>query len=111
MNKKYSKTIGVLAFSALLLCGACTCGMMYDKYQVEKANRAYLLDFVHYCQKNEGLRQINPNKDYSKSSTHELKDIARFYIDQPDFGDVTSYDDILIIDDICGYKYDARMED
>lgn len=104
MRKNIIKIILVLGFSASFFCGSCACGYAYTSYQHNKAEREYLLDFIQYCQKNEGLRQIDPTKDYKKSSTHDLKEVAKFYLEQDDFADVTDYWDIKVIDGIVYNK-------
>lgn len=109
MKKNIIKSVVVLGFSATLLCGSCACGQAYTSYQHEKAERAYLLDFIHYCQGNEGLKQINLHKDYKKSSTHDLKNVARFYLEQDDFADVTDYWDVSVIDGIVYPQTDGRV--
>lgn len=88
------------AIAALALCGSFSTGYVFESMRIDKQERAYLLDFIHYCQKNEGLRQIDPNKDYSKASTHDLKTLAKFYLDQDNFADVTDYWSVPAIEDI-----------
>lgn len=102
--KKTIKTMGVCLFAALLFGGSFTAGRAYADYKVEKQEKAYLLDFLHYCQRNDGLRQIDPNKDYSKSSLHDLKTLSRFYLEQDSFADVSDYWDIKVIDGIVYHR-------
>lgn len=99
MNKTKKFVLGA-AIAALVFCGSCSVGYLYENVKIEQEERAYLLDFIHYCQNNEGLRQIDPNKDYSKSSTHDLKNLAKFYMRQDNFADVSDYWDIKVIDNI-----------
>lgn len=98
--KKICRVIGVAAFAALLFGGVLTSAFAYTAHQEEVNEREYLLDFIHYCQSNEGLRQIDPTKDYKKSSTHDLKKLAMFYLEQDNFADVSDYWDIKVIDGI-----------
>lgn len=102
--KKIIKTMGVCLFAALILGGSFTAGRAYTQHKIEKQEKAYLLDFLHYCQRNEGLRQIDPNKDYSKSSLHDLKTLSRFYLEQDSFADVSDYWDIKVIDGIVYHR-------
>lgn len=89
----------VVAIAILCVCGFIV-GFSYESYKVDKQERAYLLDFIHYCQGNEGLRQIDPSKDYTKSSTHDLKLLAKFYLNQDNFADVTDYWSVPTIESI-----------
>ena len=54
-------------------------------------DKEVLMDFIEYCKTCENLRQVNPAKDYTKASLHELKSAARFYEEQDDFADCTDY--------------------
>lgn len=99
MKKTKKLTLG-LAFATLVFCGCCSTGYIYESARIDKEQRTYLLDFIKYCQKNDGLRQINPNKDYSKSSTHDLKKLAEFYLMQDNFADVSDYWDVSVIESI-----------
>lgn len=74
----------------------------------EEWKRTELIKFIDYCKQNEGLRQIDPNKDYSRSSLHDLKTLTRFYLEQSCFDDVTDYDDIVEIDKIVGEDKGGR---
>lgn len=98
--KKTFKTVGVCLFAALIFAGSFTAGRAYTDCRVQQQEKEYLLDFIHYCQGNEGLRQIDPNKDYTKSSLHDLKTLSRFYLEQDSFADVSDYWDIRVIDGI-----------
>ncbi len=100
MKKNIIKAMAVCGFSALLLCGTFTAGRAYTQYKAETQDKEYLLDFLHYCQGNEGLRQIDPNKDYTKSSLHDLKKLAKFYLEQDNYADVSDYWDVSVIDEI-----------
>ena len=68
--------------------------------QDDSKDREALVDFIEYCKTCENLRQVNPAKDYTKSSLHELKSVARFYEDQEDFADCTDYQQQAEIDKI-----------
>lgn len=98
--KKTKDILLTFAFAAFVVCGSCSASYAYETHKKEQTERAYLLDFIHYCQGNEGLRQIDPKKDYSKSSTHDLKNIARFYLGQDNYADVSDYWDVRVIDKI-----------
>ena len=75
----------------------------------KEADRRLLIDFIEYCQKNKGLEQIDPNKDYKKSSLHDLKNIATYYVEQSCFYDVTDFDEQYKIDEIV-YHNDKNKE-
>lgn len=94
------KAIAVAAFMALFFGGLTATAFTYNEHKYEENEREYLLDFIHYCQGNDGLRQINPNKDYTKSSTHDLKKLARFYLEQDNYADVSDYWDVTVINGI-----------
>lgn len=98
--KKIKRYVLVVVMATLALGTIAGTAKVYGDYKFEQMNRAYLLDFIHYCQGNEGLRQINPSKDYTKSSTHDLKHLAKFYLEQDNFADVSDYWDIKVIDEI-----------
>lgn len=66
----------------------------------QKAERTELINFIEYCKTCENLRQVNPNKDYTKASLHELKSAAKFYVEQYDFADCTDYQNQKTIDNI-----------
>lgn len=63
-------------------------------------DKEVLFDFIEYCRTCENLRQVNPAKDYTKASLHELKSVARFYEEQDDFADCTDYPQQAEIDKI-----------
>lgn len=98
--KKVTKFIGVTAFAVLFFSGVTATAFAYTAHQHESLERDYLLDFIHYCQSNEGLIQIDPSKDYKKSSTHDLKKLAKFYLEQDNYADVSDYWDVKVIDEI-----------
>ena len=106
--KKTKKLVLGAAIAALVFCGSCSAGYLYENVKMEREDRAYLLDFIKYCQKNEGLRQIDPSKDYTKSSTHDLKVLVKFYLDQDNFADVTDYWSVPTIESITNNTH-ARM--
>ena len=68
-----------------------------------------LVDFIEYCRTCENLRQVNPAKDYTKASLHELKSAARFYEDQESFLDCTDYQQQAEVNKIIGRTYAARV--
>ena len=75
----------------------------------KEAARSFLIDFIEYCQKNKGLEQIDPNKDYRKSSLHDLRNMAAYYVEQSCFYDVTDFDEQYKIDEIV-YHNDKNKE-
>ena len=68
----------------------------------QDTERKELINFIEYCKTCENLRQVNPAKDYTKASIHELKSAARFYEEQEDFADCTDYPQQAEIDKIIG---------
>ena len=52
---------------------------------------------------------LDPNKDYTQATLHELKNAARFYEEQENFADCTDYQQQAKIDEIIGRTYAARM--
>lgn len=72
-------------------------------------DKEVLFDFIEYCRTCENLRQVNPAKDYTKASLHELKSAARFYEDQENFADCTDYQQQAEVNKIIGRTYAARM--
>ena len=68
--------------------------------EMNSKDREALVDFIEYCKTCENLRQVNPAKDYTKASLHELKSAARFYEDQENFADCTDYQQQAEIDKI-----------
>lgn len=105
------KAIAVAAFMALFFGGVTATAFAYNEHQCEKQERAYLLDFIHYCQGNEGLVQVDSTKDYTKSSTHDLKKLAKFYLEQDNYADVSDYWDITVIDGIVYPEAKGRIEE
>ena len=79
MKKSIKLVLVVAAIVALPLMAAGMQGVINDK--------EVLLDFIEYCKTCENLRQVNPAKDYTKASLHELKSAARFYEEQDDFAE------------------------
>lgn len=77
--------------------------------QSKSEEKSLLVDFIEYCKTCENLRQVDPNKDYTQATLHELKNAARFYEEQENFADCTDYQQQAKIDEIIGRTYDARM--
>lgn len=94
MKKSIKIALVVAAIVALPLMAAGT--------KDECREKQSLVDFIEYCRTCENLRQVNPAKDYTKASLHELKSAARFYEDQEDFADCTDYQQQEEIDKIIG---------
>ena len=92
MKKNIKSALVVAAISVLPIMVAGVRGAINDK--------EVLLDFIEYCKTCENLRQVNPAKDYTKASLHELKTVARFYEEQEDFADCTDYPQQAEIDKI-----------
>lgn len=92
MKKNIKSALVVAAIAVLPLMVAGMRGAINDK--------EVLLDFIEYCKTCENLRQVNPAKDYTKASLHELKSAARFYEEQEDFADCTDYPQQAEIDKI-----------
>ena len=101
MKKSIKSALVVAAIADLPLMVAGMRGAINDK--------EVLLDFIEYCKTCENLRQVNPAKDYTKSSLHELKTVARFYEEQEDFADCTDYPQQAEVNKIIGRTYAARM--
>lgn len=101
MKKSIKLALVVAAIVALPLMAA---GMQDDS-----KNKEVLIDFIEYCKTCENLRQVNPAKDYTKASLHELKSAARFYEEQEDFADCTDYQHQAEVNKIIGRTYNARM--
>lgn len=68
MKKSIKLVLVVVAIVVLPLMAAGMQGVINDK--------EVLLDFIEYCKTCENLRQVNPAKDYTKASLHELKSAA-----------------------------------
>jgi len=81
----------------------------YAHAHARETERKELIDFIQYCKTCENLRQVNPSKDFTKASLHELKSAARFYEGQEDFADCTDYQRQAKIDNIIGRTYSARI--
>lgn len=94
MKKSIKLVLVVAAIVALPLMAAGT--------QDDSKDKKALIDFIEYCKTCENLRQVNPAKDYTKASLHELKTVARFYEEQEDFADCTDYQHQAEIDKIIG---------
>lgn len=77
--------------------------------QSKSEEKSLLVDFIEYCKTCENLRQVDPNKDYTQATLHELKNAARFYEGQENFADCTDYQQQAKIDKIIGRTYAARM--
>lgn len=101
MKKSIKLVLVVAAIVALPLMAADMQDTINDK--------EVLMDFIEYCKTCENLRQVNPAKDYTKASLHELKSAARFYEEQENFADCTDYQHQAEVNKIIGRTYDARM--
>lgn len=101
MKKNIKSALVVAAIAVLPLMAAGMRGAINDK--------EVLLDFIEYCKTCENLRQVDPNKDYTKATLHELKNAARFYEEQENFADCTDYQQQAKIDEIIGRTYDAKV--
>ena len=101
MKKSIKLVLVVAAIVALPLMAAGMQGVINDK--------EVLLDFIEYCKTCENLRQVDPNKDYTQATLHELKNAARFYEEQENFADCTDYQQQAKIDEIIGRTYDAKV--
>lgn len=77
--------------------------------QSKSEEKSLLVNFIEYCKTCENLRQVDPNKDYTQATLHELKNAARFYEEQENFADCTDYQQQAKIDKIIGKTYSARM--
>ena len=102
MKKRIKIAMVVATIVALPLIGA-------EMQQSKSEEKSLLVDFIEYCKTCENLRQVNPAKDYTKASLHELKSAARFYEDQEDFADCTDYPQQAEVNKIIGRTYNARM--
>lgn len=100
MKKRIKIALVVATIVALPLMGA---------QQSKSEEKSLLVDFIEYCKTCENLRQVDPNKDYTQATLHELKNAARFYEGQENFADCTDYQQQAKIDKIIGRTYDARM--
>lgn len=104
MKKNIKKYLVVATIVALPLAS-----ITYAHTRTHETERKELINFIEYCKTCESLRQVNPSKDYTKASYHELKSAARFYEDQPDFADCTDYERQAQVDHIIGRTYAARI--
>ena len=102
MKKRIKIALVVVTVVTIPLMGA---GMQQSKSE----EKSLLVDFIEYCKTCENLRQVNPAKDYTQATLHELKNAARFYEEQENFADCTDYQQQAKIDEIIGRTYDARM--
>lgn len=102
MEKRIKIVLVVTTIVALPLMGA---GMQQSKSE----EKSLLVDFIEYCKTCENLRQVDPNKDYTQATLHELKNAARFYEEQENFADCTDYQQQAKIDEIIGRTYDAKV--
>lgn len=102
MKKRIKIVLVVATIVALPLMGA---GMQQSKSE----EKSLLVDFIEYCKTCENLRQVDPNKDYTQATLHELKNAARFYEGQENFADCTDYQQQAKIDEIIGRTHDAKV--
>lgn len=93
MKKRIKIALVVATIVALPLMGA---------QQSKSEEKSLLVDFIEYCKTCENLRQVDPNKDYTQATLHELKNAARFYEEQENFADCTDYQQQAKIDEIIG---------
>lgn len=100
MKKRIKIALVVATIVALPLMGA---------QQSKSEEKSLLVDFIEYCKTCENLRQVDPNKDYTQATLHELKNAARFYEEQENFADCTDYQQQAKIDKIIGRTYDAKV--
>lgn len=100
MKKRIKIVLVVATIVALPLMGA---------QQSKSEEKSLLVDFIEYCKTCENLRQVDPNKDYTQATLHELKNAARFYEEQENFADCTDYQQQAKIDEIIGRTYDAKV--
>lgn len=100
MKKRIKIALVVATIVALPLMGA---------QQSKSEEKSLLVDFIEYCKTCENLRQVDPNKDYTQATLHELKNAARFYEEQDNFADCTDYQQQAKIDEIIGRTYDAKV--
>ena len=102
MKKRIKIALVVVTVVTIPLMGA---GMQQSKSE----EKSLLVDFIEYCKTCENLRQVDPNKDYTQATLHELKNAARFYEEQENFADCTDYQQQAKIDEIIGRTYDAKV--
>lgn len=87
MRKSINHILVAMAIAILPLATIAS----YAHTHARETERKELIQFIDYCRTCENLRQVNPAKDYTKSSLHELKSAARFYAEQGNFADCTDY--------------------
>ena len=85
---------------ALVVMAAAILPLAIQGAGTQDTERKELINFIEYCKTCENLRLVNPAKDYTKASLHELKSAARFYEEQEDFADCTDYPQQAEIDKI-----------
>ena len=68
MKKRIKIVLVVATIVALPLMGA---------QQSKNEEKSLLVDFIEYCKTCENIRQVDPNKDYTQATLHELKNAAR----------------------------------
>ena len=102
MKKRIKIAMVVATIVAIPIMGA---GMQQSKSE----EKSLLVDFIEYCKTCDNLRQVDPNKDYTQATIHELKNAARFYEEQENFADCTDYQQQAKIDEIIGRTYDAKV--
>lgn len=100
MKKRIKIALVVATIVALPLMGA---------QQSKSEEKSLLVDFIEYCKTCENLRQVDPNKDYTQATLHELKNAARFYEGQENFADCTDYQQQAKIDEIIVRTYAAKV--
>lgn len=71
MKKRIKIALVAATIVALPLMGA-------EMQQSKSEEKSLLVDFIEYCKTCENLRQVDPNKDYTQATLHELKNAARF---------------------------------
>ena len=76
---------------ALVVMAAAILPLAIEGAGTQDTERKELINFIEYCKTCENLRQVNPAKDYTQATIHELKNAARFYEEQEDFSDCTDY--------------------
>jgi hypothetical protein len=100
LNWKRDKTMKKSIKLALVVMAAAILPLAIEGAGTQDTERKELINFIEYCKTCENLRQVNPAKDYTKASLHELKSAARFYEEQDDFADCTDYQQQTEIDKI-----------
>ncbi len=97
MKKNIKKYLVVMAIAILPLA---TIASYAHAHACKAEERKELILFIEYCKTCENLRQVNPAKDYTNASFHQLKSAARFYEEQADFADCTDYNRQTEVDKI-----------